>query len=670
MKALIGLEKEIFELKETYSLIIENISDLIAIVKLQDDFKLEYINERIFLKLLGYTYKEIFKNSILDYIHPDDKKSAVNFFKKETKIEKQYQELRIKSKSGEYKWFEVKRKEIKNADNQIILLLILRDLSQQKNLKAEMKEKDKRFKDLTTSIPEIRFWKLFTPKKYEEALRNSYEMLQMVMDNIPENIFWKDTNLVYLGCNKNYATLIGAKHPQNVIGKTDFDFLINKKKVAYLKKHENNVINSDNPEIHVIEPWIFNNGEKNWFDVNRIPLHDSLGKTVGILITYEDVTEKLIAEQKLIESEEKFRTIAEQSLIGISILQDGYFKYMNDAVSKITEYSIEEMLNQPIENLEKVIHTEDLSSVLQFVKMKHAMELETISPSSFRMKTKSGKEKWIEAYSKTILYEGKNAKLIIINDITEKIEIQRLILEENLKLLELDRIREELITRVTHELKTPLISVYSGSELLLDTYNEKTSDEILEILKIINRGGKKLKELIDRLLDISRIESKRLELNKLTENLSDIIKQCIQDMSFLAKKRKISIKLVLPQEVHLEIDEYRITQVLINLLSNAIKNTPKKGKIYVSLSENENYVDIIITDTGVGLTETEMNQIFKKFGKIERYGKNMDVDIRGSGLGLYISKEIVELHGGRILVESEGMNKGSTFTVRLFKNII
>ena len=666
---MIGLEKEIFELKETYSLIIENISDLIAIVKLQDDFKLEYINERIFLKLLGYTYKEIFKNSILDYIHPDDKKSAVNFFKKETKIEKQYQELRIKSKSGEYKWFEVKRKEIKNADNQIILLLILRDLSQQKNLKAEMKEKDKRFKDLTTSIPEIRFWKLFTPKKYEEALRNSYEMLQMVMDNIPENIFWKDTNLVYLGCNKNYATLIGAKHPQNVIGKTDFDFLINKKKVAYLKKHENNVINSDNPEIHVIEPWIFNNGEKNWFDVNRIPLHDSLGKNVGILVTYEDVTEKLIAEQKLIESEEKFRTIAEQSLIVISILQDGYFKYMNDAVSKITEYSIEEMLNQPIENLEKVIHTEDLSSVLQFVKMKHAMELETISPSSFRMKTKSGKEKWIEAYSNTILYEGKNAKLIIINDITEKIEIQRLILEENLKLLELDRIREELITRVTHELKTPLISVYSGSELLLDTYNEKTSDEILEILKIINRGGKKLKELIDRLLDISRIESNRLELNKLTENLSDIIKQCIQDMSFLAKKRKISIKLVLPQEVYLEIDEYRITQVLINLLSNAIKNTPKKGKIYVSLSENEKYVDIIIKDTGVGLTETEMNQIFKKFGKIERYGKNMDVDIRGSGLGLYISKEIVELHGGRILVESEGRNKGSIFTVRFFKNM-
>ncbi|MFX1392692.1 MAG: PAS domain S-box protein [Promethearchaeota archaeon] len=667
---MIGLENEIFELEETYPFIIENINDLIAIIKLQDDFKLEYINERIFLKLLGYTYKEVFKNSILDYIHPDDKKFAVNYFKKETKIEKKFQELRIKSKSGEYKWFEVKKKEIKKADNQKILLLILRDLSQQKNLKAEMEEKDKKFKDLTTSIPEIRFWKLFTPKKYEEALKSSYEMLQMVMDTIPENIFWKDTNLIYLGSNKNYATLIGAKNPQNVIGKSDSDFLTNKKKVAYLKKHETRVINSDNPEIHVIEPWIFDNGEKIWFDVNRIPLYDSLRKTVGILVTYEDVTEKLIAEQKLIESEEKFRTIAEQSLIGIAILQDGYFKYMNDAVSKITEYSIKEMLNQPIENLEKIIHTEDLSLAMEFFKMKQAMEVEIISPSSFRLITKYGKEKWIEAYSKTILYEGKNAKLIIINDITEKIEVQRLILEENFKLLELDRIREELMTRVTHELKTPLISVYSGSELLLDSYNEKTSDEILEILKIINRGGKKLNNLVDKLLDISKMESKRWQLNKLKEDLSEIIKECVQDMIFLAKKREISIKLVLPQEIYLEIDEYRITQVLINLLSNAIKNTPKKGIINVSLNESENYVDIIIKDTGVGLTEKEMNQIFKKFGKVERYGKQMDVDIRGSGLGLYISKEIVELHGGRILVESEGRNKGSTFTVRLLKKII
>ena len=107
---------------------------------------------------------------------------------------------------------------------------------------------------------------------------------------------------------------------------------------------------------------------------------------------------------------------------------------------------------------------------------------------------------------------------------------------------------------------------------------------------------------------------------------------------------------------------------IVNIISNAIKNTPPHGKVFVKLNETIDYLDIIIQDTGVGITKEEEKILFQKFGKIERYGMNLDVDIEGVGLGLYISKEIVELHGGRILVESEGRNKGSIFTIRLNKN--
>ncbi|TFF69069.1 MAG: ATP-binding protein, partial [Promethearchaeota archaeon] len=108
--------------------------------------------------------------------------------------------------------------------------------------------------------------------------------------------------------------------------------------------------------------------------------------------------------------------------------------------------------------------------------------------------------------------------------------------------------------------------------------------------------------------------------------------------------------------------------VITNLLSNAIKNTPPNGNIIIKLTESIDSFYFSIKDTGVGLSEEDMNKLFTKFGKIERYGQDLDVDIEGSGLGLYISKEVIDLHGGSIWVESEGRNKGCTFKIRFYKN--
>ena len=136
----------------------------------------------------------------------------------------------------------------------------------------------------------------------------------------------------------------------------------------------------------------------------------------------------------------------------------------------------------------------------------------------------------------------------------------------------------------------------------------------------------------------------------------------------IVNKRSLSLNIDLPKELYIEVDKIRIEQVIINILLNAVKNTSKNGKIYISLEEHENYIYVTIKDTGVGFTKNEMELVFKKFGKIERYGMGLDIDINGSGLGLYISKEIVDLHGGKIWVESKGRNKGSTFIVKLNRN--
>ncbi len=137
-------------------------------------------------------------------------------------------------------------------------------------------------------------------------------------------------------------------------------------------------------------------------------------------------------------------------------------------------------------------------------------------------------------------------------------------------------------------------------------------------------------------------------------------------MTYAIRKRKLVIDLDIPTNLYLEIDRMRIEQVINNLLSNAIKNTPPEGRITICLRENSDGVEFTVKDTGVGFTKKEMEILFTRFGKIERYGQGLDdTDIQGSGLGLFISRELVKLHGGVIQAESPGRNKGSTFTVKL-----
>jgi len=137
-------------------------------------------------------------------------------------------------------------------------------------------------------------------------------------------------------------------------------------------------------------------------------------------------------------------------------------------------------------------------------------------------------------------------------------------------------------------------------------------------------------------------------------------------MKYLIKQRKLTLNLNIPDEIYLEIDKNRIGEVMTNLLSNAIKYTPPNGKISIELQKQDRWVILNVKDTGVGLTEKEMSVLFTRFGKIDRYNDGLEyIDIKGSGLGLYICKEILKLHGGQIWAESDGRNKGSTFMVKL-----
>ena len=399
-----------------------------------------------------------------------------------------------------------------------------------------------------------------------------------------------------------------------------------------------------------------------WF---LIPIITMFGILVFIstLVVLNIRLEKRVEERtrEIENSEEKYQNLVLNIIdIIVELNSELIIIYITPQVKDLLNYKPYEMLNK---KLTEFIHPNEqikMEAALNnlFKKKQHIfIECQLIS--------KSGD--YIDVAIRGSLVQDKNSlKLIgLIRDIKDQKKAEELLKERYQKLKEIDQFRLDLVRRTSHELKTPLISLFSSSQHLLNSYKDEMSSDILKFIKIINRGSKRLKQLIDNLLDAYNIESKGLKLKIEKINLVKSIKNCANDLIFSLEERDLYLKEDLEDDFYIEVDKARIEQVILNILSNAIKNTPPKGIIYITLKHDKNYVDIIIEDTGIGLTEEEKQRLFKRFEKIERNSTEYNIDTEGSGLGLFISKEIVELHNGKILIESEGRNMGSKFIIHL-----
>jgi PAS domain S-box-containing protein len=240
-------------------------------------------------------------------------------------------------------------------------------------------------------------------------------------------------------------------------------------------------------------------------------------------------------------------------------------------------------------------------------------------------------------------------------------QVQQDLEEQNTTLNKINKLKTELLSRTSHELKTPLISIKGFTELLLTLHKSKLDPETISILDEIKEGSKRLEKIINLLLESAKLEAGQLELKKAKEDLTFLINFCVKELKGLATLRNQSILFDPNKKVEIMFDKERIYEVISNLLLNAVKYTPPGGRISIQTSINGNECIVSIKDNGIGFTEEEKKQVFKQFGKIERYGQGWDVAIEGTGLGLYITKKLVELHGGKIWLTSEGRNKGTTF---------
>lgn len=496
-------------------------------------------------------------------------------------------------------------------------------------------------------------------KEKNKKLKESEEKFRLITENINDviSVFDKNLNLIFI--NKMQQKISGFSR-EEVMGKKPMEFMHPDDIQRSVKLFQEALKNGEGfGEFRLRRK----DGSYVWMEVNARIIVDKKGETKAVLVS-RDINERKLIEEKLKQAEEKYRYLFENLPFSITLIDlKGNIIDCNPAIERLIGYRKEELINKNFKNL-SIIHPKYLPILLKrFKKSKDGEILPSIDIQLYR---KDGILIWINYINSLITIGNRKLMQIIFYDITERRDAAKIILEELKKLKELDQIRKNLINRVSHELRTPLVSVWGATELLLRNYNDKLGKEELELIQMIERGTKRLRYLVNNLIDISRVKHKKFKLKKQSYDLTEIIKDCVRDFDFLIKERKTILNLKLPEILYLNIDRIRIEQVIVNLLSNAIKNTPSNGKIQVILQEIEGWAKISIYDTGIGLTKDEMEKLFTRFGKIERYGQGFEyLDNEGAGLGLFISKEIVNLHGGQIWVESSGRHNGSTFVVKL-----
>jgi len=281
--------------------------------------------------------------------------------------------------------------------------------------------------------------------------------------------------------------------------------------------------------------------------------------------------------------------------------------------------------------------------------------------------------------SKNNMPEYINEPICIINEVGEptyfKLRFNNIIVNSDTKEcvislsditteVELDNQKDEFISIASHELKTPVTIVKTNLWMFEHTMQNKIDENQKHLLKETQTGVKRLSRIVGNLLDISRLENGDLVVNPKTGDLNKIIKDVIGEFDEIAIKKDIKLlfKESKTKEIFTDID--RLNEVLDNLVSNAIKYT-KKGSITISVSENKKFIKFSVKDTGPGIPEKERSRLFKKFSRASE-GLKQQVLGASTGLGLYISKRIIEQMGGKIGFESE-VGKGSTFWFTILK---
>ncbi|MBD3256017.1 MAG: PAS domain S-box protein [Candidatus Lokiarchaeota archaeon] len=613
-------EKKIEESEQKYRLITENTNDLIRV--LDENFRIEFANEA-HLRFLGYTSEELIGTRILNLIHPEEYPETRSLMKKVIKYGEAFREGRIKHKNGSWIWFRINGKRFEDKKGNQKYLFVTHNIS-------ERKETEQRLID--------------SEEKYRLITENANDLICVLNEKLRYEYVNEATHKKVLGYSKE--ELIGNL-ASKFVHKEDFKKITK----AIVQTYKTGQAKYEERYRHKEGYWL-------WLDV-KLTQYKEIEGMKKFLAIKRDISERKHSEYLLKKSEKKYRHLFEKSPNSIMILNtQGFILDCNSVTEEILGLKKEEIIGKSCVDLL------NLSPEKQFVltEPNKAIARGVLSESKeIEINMGENEKIWINLLASLVKLENSHFVQVIVQDITEKKNFEDLIYRQYQELSELSKVKSELLRRTSHELKTPLISIKGFSELLLTLHSDRLDDDTILIVKEIKQGCERLELLIHDILTASSLESGREKFDPQADDLGFLIKFCAQELKMIFKMRKQEIRLDLEENLITHFEKEKIYDVLNNLLTNASKFSPSHSQIYVKSEKKDDMIVTLIEDEGIGFLPSEKEKIFKQFGKIERYGKGWNIASEGTGLGLYIAKKIVELHNGKIWMDSNGRNQGSTF---------
>ncbi len=381
------------------------------------------------------------------------------------------------------------------------------------------------------------------------------------------------------------------------------------------------------------------------------------------LITHaRDITEKLEAEERLRQSEEKFRGIAERSYDAILMTDaGGHYTYISPGDEKNTGVKAEEGIGKDFRDF-----LPERSVPLADKAFARVLGGETVEGLELEAVRRDGRPFFIECNITPVYQDNEvSGTQIIYRNITERKRADEVRIK-NIELEKVNRLKDEFLANMSHELRTPLNSIIGFSEMLKDDMVGKLTEVQKGQCELIFKSGRHLLDLVNDILDLSKVEAGKMQLELEMSNISELLKTGGLILKETAQKRSIELSLDIADDIGIVyVDPVRFKQVAYNLLSNAVKFTPDGGSVSLSArsigADPNRMLEVSVTDTGIGIPEKDIERLFTPFEQLENvFTKKYE----GTGLGLMLVKRLTELHGGTVEVKSKE-GEGSTFTVRI-----
>ncbi|MCS7220593.1 MAG: PAS domain-containing sensor histidine kinase [Anaerolineae bacterium] len=364
------------------------------------------------------------------------------------------------------------------------------------------------------------------------------------------------------------------------------------------------------------------------------------------------------SEERLRESEARFRMITEEALVGVYIIQDGKIRYVNPASARIFGYTPEEIVDRlsPLD----LTYPEDRPLVSERLRQRLEGEAD-VAHYVFRGLRKDGRVIYCEVLGRRLTYQGRPALVGTLLDITERKKAEEALQALNAQLHAALKARDEMIQNVSHELRTPLTLIRGYVEMLQHQAFGPLNEAQQEAIAVLDKQSDRLRYMVDRLLMLQTLDANALRATML--DLGELLKGIVETWKPRGERAGVHLHLDLPADLPLiKADGDLLYHVFHNLLDNAVKFSPAGGEVCIRACREKQRLRITVSDHGIGIPPDKLERVFEQFYQVDG---SMTRRFGGMGIGLALCRRIIELHGGHIWAESQGEGQGSVFHIAL-----